>query len=103
MKEQDKLRIIAKVAGHPVPHKPTEEKLETGSYQFEPNYLTNYNAIIPVVVRWCDSNKDGWIRFCVAIRNHLGIVGTISIRELLHFTPEGIANMLIRAMGEWVE
>lgn len=65
------------------------------------NYLTSLDAIVPVVVKWCDSELGRWQKFF----GYLGI-GMMSIHHqnyalILKKKPEQICHALVRAMGKY--
>lgn len=65
-------------------------------------YLTSYDAIIPLVVKWCDTHDWGWQIFARYIKAPL-TPDTIVIKTILKQTPEQLSDALIRAAGEWEE
>ena len=67
---------------------------------FYPDYLTSYDAIIPLIVKWCGDDEDRW-------RNFLRTTGLMEkynpLRDVFKSTPSQLSTALIRAMGKWEE
>lgn len=74
-----------------------------GELQTLPNYLFSYDAIIPLVVKWCNSNHDGWKRFSlILVSGHLRITWQL-VKYFFEFTPDQLSDALIKAAGLWEE
>lgn len=70
------------------------------------DYLTSYDAIIPLIQKWCDSNEQ-WDAFIEYLWDYLNItsdwVEQDAWKALLKCSPSQLAEALLRATGKWKE
>ena len=100
---QDKIKLAAELDGKPEPHTPTDEELASGSYyQFEPPYDTSYDAIIPAIVKWCNT-RERKVKFLNCLRETLQkeTGQATSDFDMLSATPRQFATAWVEAAGEW--
>lgn len=66
-----------------------------------PHYATSLDAIVPVVIKWCDNN-DKWGDFitCVKEQRKMAIYEHLSIRDIMILTPSQIRDALLLAAGK---
>lgn len=106
MTKEQKLKTIAELDGDLIPHTPTEQEVKSGSYyQLEPAYLTSYDAILPVIRKWCLSDDKKYYRFEIELSSVLGLPRylCLSMRAFIPATPKQLSDALIKASGKWVE
>ncbi len=77
----------------------------TGEAYTIPDYLTSYNAIIPLIQK---QPKDVQLDFMVCLLNLLNLevndmVSCWSLMKLLQATPAQLCEALLRATGKWIE
>lgn len=69
-------------------------------------YTTSHDAILPVIVKWCDKHGwgDFWIELCNLVSGKYPISVPLEALILtLSATPEQLSDALIREMGKWNE
>lgn len=73
-------------------------------------YLTSYDAILPVIRKWCKTN--GWASLMLEIMSidDSEVSGNdylnwsfSKVLSLFELTPKQLSDALIKASGEWVE
>lgn len=115
MKPERKIEVLAKLDGW----KDKPRELGGGLYppnlnplfninqQFElPSYLTSYDAIIPLVRKWCRHDIDRWRSFLGSLFGYCFISNNPENQvalALFEQTPQQLSNALIHAAGEWEE
>lgn len=81
-----------------------EKEGEIDRHIEEFSYLESYNAVLPLVRKWCSKNIDNWIIFIQKLALVMGIntfsSGLVS-RYALQATPDQLSNALIKAAGMW--
>lgn len=109
MTPQDKIKALAELDGKPEPHSPSPEEVSSGSYyQWEPAYLTNYDAIIPLIQKAMLQTEHQAIDFQEAFFR----TKEKSLRRSLNWghgylflksTPTQLADALLIATGKMKE
>ena len=99
MKTENKLRALVEMDGKQ-------------RYEAHPNYLTSYDAIIPLIVKWCnEAQLETWLRGSKFICEFEDVKKLIQnepaystvFKTIITKTPEQLADALIRAAGKWEE
>ena len=107
MTTEQQIKALAELDGKPTPHKPTWKEIAEGSYaQFEPAYLTSYDAIVPLIQRQGNIIKHDFLECLIAIVHPSGFQGdydSMTIMPLMTATPAQLCEALLRATGKWEE
>ena len=102
MKKQDQTKALAELGGwkynslgrwtpsnlHPLANANHDYK--------EPDYLTSYDAIIPLIQKQSISLQDG-------LAASLAVSGNVPNKWFWNATPSQLAEALLRATGKWKE
>ena len=109
MKTERKIEVLARLDGwHKDGTLGNIQRWKRGTATLIGNigYLTSYDAIIPLVVKWC--NEEPLTRWC-SFANKLGLdcmpnsTACGVVNYLFEQTPEQLCDALIKAAGEWEE
>jgi len=109
MKTELQLRALCELDGVPEPHTPSSDEIKSGSYyQFEPAYLTSYDAIIPLIQKQSHLMQTQLIDFLCeqAIEEYDGsdYVKQSDLPLLLFKqSPAQLSEALLRATNRWTE
>ena len=118
MKTENKLRVLAEMDGYkvrkainantyamfPTPVQYIDWKnSEEEAWKMAPPYLTSYDTIIPLVVKWCGDDILRWSKLCVPLELNMKSVSNVAdfVMKLLKQTPEQLSDALIKAAGKW--
>lgn len=94
MKEYEQLKALALLDGKPVPHKPTDSEIASGSYyQFEPDYLKSSDTMRRLIEKFHDEVK-------LKMLDTLGKKYRFTY-QLMLAKPQDLAEALLRATGNW--
>jgi hypothetical protein len=91
MKPEDQIKALAELDGALVPHTPTPEEVASGSYyQWQPAYLTSYDAIIPLIQKQPDE-----------VITEVECYVYDKMDNALKATPAQLCEALLRATNKW--
>ena len=102
MKPENKIKVIAEIDGKQI----NEHACHCWkcAQAFGLHYLTSYDAILPVIVKWCEAN--GWFDFFDCLFEDQEWINNAHTTNLIHVfksTPKQLSDALIKASGKWEE